>query len=129
MSRISTGEHDNTKDTSDRTPAPPRFDNQSKEQQLETNTSSDANAQATSDVVVRTCTFQNDPLDPPYSLLSEPAKISIILTASFAAIISPISGSIYFPAIPTLSKDLHVSVSLITLTITTYLVSILPGWL
>ena len=62
------------------------------------------------------------PPESPYCVLNEPAKISIILIASFAAIISPISGSIYFPAIDSLSHDLNVSVSLITLSITTYLV-------
>lgn len=62
------------------------------------------------------------PPEPLYCILSEPAKISIILIASFAAIISPISGSIYFPALDSLAHDLDVSVSLITLTITAYLV-------
>ncbi|KAI1642341.1 putative MFS transporter [Daldinia loculata] len=65
---------------------------------------------------------EEDPSEPPYSVLSEPAKISIIITASFAAIISPISSSIYFPALNSLASDLHVSVSLITLTITTYMI-------
>lgn len=68
-------------------------------------------------------TPEDIPQEPPYCVLSEPVKVAIILTASFAAIISPISGSIYFPAINSLAKDLHKSVSLITLTITTYLVS------
>ncbi|KAJ4147336.1 hypothetical protein LMH87_001867 [Akanthomyces muscarius] len=54
--------------------------------------------------------------------LSETSKISVILTASFAAIISPISSSIYFPALNSLAEDLHVSISLITLTVTTYLI-------
>ncbi len=62
------------------------------------------------------------PPEPLYCILSEPAKISVILIASFAAIISPISGSIYFPALDSLAHDLDVSVSLITLTITAYLV-------
>ena len=61
--------------------------------------------------------------EPPYTVFSEPFKVIIILTSSFAAIISPISGSIYFPALDALAEDLHVSLSAITLTITTYLVS------
>lgn len=65
---------------------------------------------------------EDSPPEPPYSVLSEPAKVSIILIASFAAIISPISSSIYFPALNSLAQDLDVSVSLITLTVTTYLV-------
>lgn len=68
-------------------------------------------------------TQEESPPEPPYSVLGEPVKISIILTASFAAIISPISSSIYFPALNSLAQDLDVSVSLITLTVTTYLVS------
>ncbi|PVH74067.1 MFS general substrate transporter [Cadophora sp. DSE1049] len=69
-----------------------------------------------------TANKDESPPEPPYCVLSERAKVSIILTASFAAIISPISGSIYFPALNSLAHDLHVSVSLITLTITTYLI-------
>ncbi|KAK7746612.1 hypothetical protein SLS62_009333 [Diatrype stigma] len=65
---------------------------------------------------------EDSPPEPPYSVLSETAKVSIILTASFAAIISPISSSIYFPALNSLAQDLDVSVSLITLTITMYLI-------
>ena len=59
---------------------------------------------------------------PPYSTFSEPMKIFTILLASFAAIISPISASIYFPALNTLARDLHVSTTSINLTITTYMV-------
>ncbi len=70
-----------------------------------------------------TTTAEENLVEPPYSTLSEPIKISIILTASFAAIISPISSSIYLPALNSLADDLNVSVTLITLTITTYLVS------
>ncbi|KAF4264004.1 hypothetical protein CNMCM8812_003759 [Aspergillus fumigatus] len=59
---------------------------------------------------------------PPYCILSERKKIFVILLVSFAAIISPISSSIYFPALNSLAKDLNVSVSLINITITTYLI-------
>ena len=60
--------------------------------------------------------------DAPYCSLSERRKISVMLTASFSGIISPISASIYYPALPSLAKDMHVSISLINLTIMTYLV-------
>ncbi|KAB8261258.1 major facilitator superfamily domain-containing protein [Aspergillus pseudonomiae] len=60
--------------------------------------------------------------DAPYCSLSERRKISVMLTASFSGIISPISASIYYPALPSLAKDMHVSISLINLTITTYLI-------
>ncbi|KAJ1710155.1 MFS transporter [Aspergillus flavus] len=60
--------------------------------------------------------------DAPYCSLSERRKISVMLIASFSGIISPISASIYYPALPTLAKDMHVSISLINLTIMTYLI-------
>lgn len=60
--------------------------------------------------------------DAPYSIFSEPIKITVIITSSFAALISPISASIYYPALNPLAADLHVSLSAITLTITTYMV-------
>ncbi|KAF7192829.1 MFS transporter R5 [Pseudocercospora fuligena] len=55
-------------------------------------------------------------------VLGEREKISLMMLASFSALISPISSSIYFPAVNDLSRDLHVSVSSINLTISTYLI-------
>lgn len=62
--------------------------------------------------------------EPPYCILREGEKIFIMLTVSFAAIISPISSSIYFPALDELATDMHVSISLINLTVTMYLVGL-----
>lgn len=42
------------------------------------------------------------------------------MLVAFTAVVSPISGSIYLPALPDLASDLNVSASLINLTITTY---------
>lgn len=61
-----------------------------------------------------------------YCILPEWQKIALMLTASFATIISPISTSIYLPAVNVLTRDLGVSISLINVTISTYLVSIVP---
>lgn len=63
--------------------------------------------------------------DTPYCVLPERQKVSLMLLASFAAIISPISSSIYFPAINDIARDLDVSINLVNLTITTYLVRML----
>jgi hypothetical protein len=59
---------------------------------------------------------------PPHTILTEKEKIFTIIVASFAAFISPVSAAIYFPALPSLSRDLHVSISTINLTITVYMV-------
>ncbi len=42
--------------------------------------------------------------------------------ASWAGFFSPVSGQIYFPALNPLARDLHVSASLINLTLTSYMV-------
>lgn len=47
--------------------------------------------------------------------------------ASLAALFSPLSANIYYPALNTLSEDLHESLSNINLTITTYLVRLLSN--
>jgi ACR3 family arsenite efflux pump ArsB len=60
-----------------------------------------------------------------YTILSEKEKRFTIILASFAALISPVSASIYFPALNSLSSDLHVSASDINLSITVYMVIIL----
>lgn len=66
------------------------------------------------------CPIHND--DRPYTFYTEGAKIAIIITASFLALASPIATSTYLPAINELASDLNVSVTLINLTITTYMV-------
>lgn len=64
-----------------------------------------------------------EPIGPPYTTFSEKDKIFTVIIASFAALISPISASIYYPALNPLAADLHVQVSTINLTITVYMVS------
>lgn len=62
------------------------------------------------------------PPEPPFSILSPSEKRFLIVIASLAALFSPLSANIYYPALNTLSEDLHESLSKINLTITTYLV-------
>lgn len=61
-------------------------------------------------------------LDVPYSVFSGGERALVIVIGSFAALISPLSSSIYLPALNSLAYDMDVSVSLINLTITSYLV-------
>lgn len=68
---------------------------------------------------------QNNSCDEPvpvYSVLPNGEKTFVIMAGSFAALISPLSSSIYLPALDSLARDMDASVSLINLTITTYLV-------
>lgn len=64
----------------------------------------------------------NDEQVPLHSVMPNGEKTFVIIAGSFAALISPLSSSIYLPALPSLASDMNVSVSLINLTITTYLV-------
>ena len=72
-------------------------------------------------------TSDHAPPPPPFSIFSDREKTAIAILVSFMAMISPISASIYLPAIPEISKDLKVSVSLVNLTITTYMVCTHPS--
>lgn len=58
----------------------------------------------------------------PYSIYTTRQKRFIVFMAAFAGLFSPISGTIYFPALNPLSEDLHVSNGLINLTLTSYMV-------
>lgn len=58
----------------------------------------------------------------PFSILSERRKIWTITIASLVTFLSPVSGSIYYPAINQLAHDLHVTPAKINLTITAFLV-------
>lgn len=64
----------------------------------------------------------NDEQVPLHSVMPNGEKTFVIMAGSFAALFSPLSSSIYLPALPSLASDMNVSVSLINLTITTYLV-------
>ncbi len=61
--------------------------------------------------------------EPLYSIFTRRQKIATTLLVSFLAIISPLSGQIYLPALESLATSLDVSVSYINLTITTFMVS------
>lgn len=60
--------------------------------------------------------------DVAYSVFTTWQKKSIALAASIAAVFSPISTTIYLPAINQIASDLHVTSSQINLTVTTFLV-------
>lgn len=67
---------------------------------------------------------ENDSRVPPvpYSTFTKTQKRLIVFLVAFAGMFSPLSSFIYYPAVTSLSKDLHVSIELINLTITSYMV-------
>ncbi|KAI0431432.1 major facilitator superfamily domain-containing protein [Xylaria sp. FL1042] len=64
----------------------------------------------------------NDPTIEPYSIFGKRQKWLIILIASTAATFSGFASNIYFPALSTIAQDLDVSLELINLTVTSYLI-------
>jgi len=60
-----------------------------------------------------------------YSVFTVGQKRAIVAIGSFASFFSPLSSSIYFPALQTISEQLDVSISKVNLTVTTYLVCFL----
>ena len=81
-----------------------------------------AAAPSTDAAGTRTEAGPDDGPEPPYSSFTHGQKIAITLTVSFLAIISPLSGQVYLPALNSLAEDLHVSVSSINLTITAFMI-------
>jgi len=65
--------------------------------------------------------------DEPYSCYTVWQKRGLITAASLAAFFSPLSASIYIPALTTLATAEHVSNTLINLTITSYLVCVVAS--
>ena len=59
---------------------------------------------------------------PAYSVFSKPTKRWIIVMAACAGFVSPMTANIYFPALNPIAADLGVSVNLINLTLTTYMI-------
>lgn len=60
--------------------------------------------------------------ESPYTVFSDWEMVGIIILVSFLAMISPLSSTVFLPAIPSIAKDMDVSISLVNLTVTTYLV-------
>ncbi|KAM0232112.1 hypothetical protein ACHAP5_010846 [Fusarium lateritium] len=59
---------------------------------------------------------------PAYSTFSKNTKRWILAMVTAASFISPMTANIYFPALNPISKDLDISVSLINLTLTSYMI-------
>lgn len=78
----------------------------------------------TSEVDPNTEPISEQPIasDVAYSVFTVPQKKAIVLSASLGAVFSPMSTTIYLPALNQIAGDLHVSSSKINLTITTFLV-------
>jgi multidrug resistance protein len=62
------------------------------------------------------------PPPPVHSVFPKWQRIIYVYIASLAAFTSPVSSSIYYPAMSSLAHDLNVSLTDISLTITTYMV-------
>ena len=69
--------------------------------------------------------------ETPYTVFNTPTKRGIVCIIALAGFFSPLSANIYFPALNYIGKDLHVSLELMNLTITAYLIcqGIVPSML
>lgn len=57
-----------------------------------------------------------------YSTFSKTSKRWIAVAASFSAMFSGLSSFIYYPAVTPIAEDLHTSIELVNLTMTSYLI-------
>ncbi|KIW98570.1 uncharacterized protein Z519_00231 [Cladophialophora bantiana CBS 173.52] len=58
----------------------------------------------------------------PYTAFSNSAKWFIVTMTAMASFFSPLSGQIYYPVLPILTKTYHLSSGLINVSITTYMI-------
>ena len=58
----------------------------------------------------------------PYSAFPRRTKIWITTMVTIASVISPMTANVYFPALDSVADDLNVSIALINLTLTTYMI-------
>jgi len=59
---------------------------------------------------------------PAYSVFSNPSKKWVIAMVTCSSFLSPMTANIYFPALNPIAADLGVSIGLINLTLTTYMI-------
>ena len=62
------------------------------------------------------------PARPHYSVFSKKMKVLIVFMTSLGSLFSPLSSTIYLPALNTIASDLHKTVANINLTVTSYMV-------
>ncbi|KAL2128358.1 hypothetical protein VTI74DRAFT_9286 [Chaetomium olivicolor] len=60
--------------------------------------------------------------EQPYSIFDKRQKALIVVIISVAATVSGFASNVYFPALPTIARDLNVSIELVNLTVTSYLI-------
>ncbi|KAH0555807.1 hypothetical protein GP486_006251 [Trichoglossum hirsutum] len=56
-----------------------------------------------------------------YSIFTRREKRFIVFMVAWAGLFAPLSAAIYFPVLPTLARDMHVSNALINLTVTSFM--------
>ena len=59
---------------------------------------------------------------PPHSVFSKHLKQYIVFLTGWGGFFSPLSASIYFPVLNTLARELNVSIGVINLTLTSYMI-------
>lgn len=66
--------------------------------------------------------YSEESKEAPFTILHESDKYLLVFILGFAGIWSTMSSSIYFPAIPTISRDFNVSTELSNITVVVYLI-------
>lgn len=62
-------------------------------------------------------------LGPPYSVFKGGTRTFIVTIITIGSLASPMTANLYFPALPAIAADLGVSIGLINLTLTTYMIT------
>ncbi|KAG2155612.1 major facilitator superfamily domain-containing protein [Suillus clintonianus] len=65
---------------------------------------------------------RSEAAEKPYSIYTRREKWFIVVVASLAALFSPLTANVYFPAIPTIASAFHTSIESINLSVTVYMV-------
>ncbi|KAL4908179.1 hypothetical protein BDW74DRAFT_188380 [Aspergillus multicolor] len=87
-----------------------------------TSTSSTVSLRATKSPAEGSVTMPTSTEHQRYSAFSNGQKRFIVTIVTLASFFSPLSGQIYYPVMPTLVENYHLSNALINLTITTYMI-------
>jgi MFS family permease len=64
----------------------------------------------------------SETLPPPYSVFTRYQTVAIVSIAGLTGLLSPLSSTLYLPAIPTIALELGISVREVNFTITSYLI-------
>lgn len=123
LTRVDSGYGDDLNEDPEAPSASRQFPNENQNAHGQTEAAAERSSDApATDAQVDTADTAPDSSQQLFSAFSKRQKLFIVTMVSLASFFSSLSGQIYYPVMPTLVQNYHLTTELINLTITTYMI-------